>query len=240
MYRTICTELWTDPKVKALPPDSKLLFLYLITNPHTHLSGIYYLPTRTMEHETGLSRRGIDGALMGLMESKQVIYDTTHEQIFVIHMFAYQGRGQKTDKGVADYLLTLHHSSLLPHFIARYPTVKTYLVGSPIDGASMGDTDFPSPVPDPLLRLPNHDLKSTSHTQKKGQWHTVGSPCPDDFAPSEEHVKLAKARGLELNLELLHFKGKAMEAGWTSGNWNLKFRNWMLQEVKFRQARRAP
>src|SRR5688572_3122740 len=43
-FRTVQTHFWTDPDVRKLPPDSKLLLLYLITNPHTHVSGIYYLP----------------------------------------------------------------------------------------------------------------------------------------------------------------------------------------------------
>lgn len=87
--------------------------------------------------------------------------------------------------------------------------------------------------------LPNPDLRSKIGAKKKGNGKT-GELYPDDFSASEEHAKFATARGLELNLELLHFKGKAQELGWRSGNWALKFRNFMIQEVKFRQARRSP
>jgi hypothetical protein len=44
MYRTIETSMWTDAKFRGLPAPARLLFLYLITNPHAHVSGIYYLP----------------------------------------------------------------------------------------------------------------------------------------------------------------------------------------------------
>ena len=95
------------------------------------------------------------------------------------------------------------------------------------------------------LHSPNQDLKtsdrkSNSHATKTGNGSARGEPLPVDFTPSEEHAKLATARGLELNLELVHFKSKAEELGWVSGNWALKFRSWMIQEVKFRQARRSP
>ena len=36
-------------------------------------------------------------------------------------------------------------------------------------------------------------------------------PIPDDWLPKESHQKLATARGLELNIEAVHFKGKAQE-----------------------------
>ncbi len=55
MYRTICTQLWTDKKVQQLGVSGKLLFCYLITNPHSHLSGIYYLPQELITKEAGLA-----------------------------------------------------------------------------------------------------------------------------------------------------------------------------------------
>ena len=62
-------------------------------------------------------------------------------------------------------------------------------------------------------------------------------PIPEDFTPNESHSKLARARGLELNIEVLHFTGKAKECGWVTKDWNQKFMNWMLQEIKYRSRR---
>ena len=61
MYRTIDTTcLWDDPKVKPLCADAKLLFVYLVTNRHAHLSGIYYLLPAAIVKETGLSAKRLD------------------------------------------------------------------------------------------------------------------------------------------------------------------------------------
>ena len=95
MYRTICAEMWTDPDIRSLDVPTKLLFLYLITNPHTHLSGIYYCPAETIMKETGMKpipyRYGIDT----LSRLKKAYEDPHTETIFVTNMFEYQGQGPK-------------------------------------------------------------------------------------------------------------------------------------------------
>ena len=90
-----------------------------------------------------------------------------------------------------------------------------------------------------LLFSSSPDLEGEKIVKKRGNGQAKNETLfPNDFAPTENHAKLAAARGLELNLEVLHFKGKAQLLGWVSGNWSLKFTNWLLQEIKFRQARR--
>lgn len=161
MYRTICTELWTDPEIKTLDVPTKLLFVYLITNPHTHLSGIYYLPEPTLLKETGLKqipyRYGIDT----LSRLEKAHFDPHTETVFVVNMFAYQGQGPKNEAAASKHLETLHHSSLIKKFIARYPQIPYRY---PIQ-------DTPSvPVPvSSLLITPNPDLKSTNHTSSNGR-----------------------------------------------------------------------
>ena len=154
MYRTICCELWTDPKVQSLSVPSTYLFLYLITNTHSHLSGLYYLPIPVMQLETRLGR-GTEGALKGLLASQLVEYEATYQQVWVVNMFKFQGRGQKTERGVAYYFHGLHATPLIARFLARYPQIVPYLPTDfercPIDTPSMEDTPFPSPVPDLLV-----------------------------------------------------------------------------------------
>ena len=164
MYRTICCELWTDPKVKALSVHAKLLFLYCITNTHSHLSGLYYLPIPIMQHETQLGR-GMDGALQGLITARLIDYEPTYEQVWVVNMFKFQGRGQKTERGVAYYLHGLHATPLIARFLLRYPQIVPYLPSDfcrcPIDTPSMEVPPFPSPISSSSSILTNPDLKST-------------------------------------------------------------------------------
>ncbi len=52
--RYINTKFWSDTFVVELNPLDRYLFLYLLTNEHTDICGIYELPWRVMARETGL------------------------------------------------------------------------------------------------------------------------------------------------------------------------------------------
>ena len=150
MFRTIDTALWTDAKVRALHPDAKLLFLYLITNTHTHVGGIYYLPDVVVAHETGLPLAriaelwdtlsigypGLDG--VGLVRR-----DSENEVVWVVNMLRFQGRGPKVVRCVANHIKTLHKSVLIKEFLASYPDVKKALGRYPIDRVSSAGSSWP-------------------------------------------------------------------------------------------------
>ena len=56
-YRTVKVSMWAqDEWFMDLPIDGKLLWVYLFTNGHTSVCGLYKLPLRTILFETGLSK----------------------------------------------------------------------------------------------------------------------------------------------------------------------------------------
>lgn len=126
MYRTVDSRFWMDPKVRSLDPDAKLVFLYLITCPHSHVSGLYYLPVEIGILETGLTeiryREGIDH----LFRFGMVKLDEENHLIWVVNMLAYQGRGEKNERSAANQIRSLHKSRLFADFLRRYPGVKQY------------------------------------------------------------------------------------------------------------------
>jgi hypothetical protein len=236
MYRTICTQLWTDKKVQRLSVQGKLLFVYLITNPHTHLSGIYYIPKELIKLETGLSDTLLDTLWHTLSgdEHKLAYYDPDNSIVFVRNMFRYQGKGEKNERSAANHLKTLHDSSLIPLFLENYQSVKPYCDASWLDTLSDTLSDpskrcpsVPSPVPVLLVK------------EKRVREKRLDIPIPSDWTPKEKHSKLCSVRGLDLAIEANHFKGKAQELGWVTMDWDLKFTNWLLQEIKFRQRRQG-
>jgi len=179
MYRTICCELWTDEKVQALTAHEKLLFLYLITNPHSHMSGIYYLPTAFMQHELNMGR-GFDGVWMGLLRSGLVDADEKRSQVWVVNMLPYQAKGNKAEKGVASHISTLHNSPLISRFLAKYPQITQYLssefIRCPIDTPSIPYTKVPYPDPDPV---PDSSLSSPKSESEEGKESEKGEGATD-------------------------------------------------------------
>lgn len=140
MYRSVEHSFWTDPDVKQLHPDAKLLFLYLITNPHSHISGLYYLPLDYVVKDTGLPmervRWGIDTLSMGY----RAFYDPRNEMVLVARMLYYQGRGAKITSCVQTHVRTLHKSYLIKKLFDLYPEVA-FDLGYPIDTPSIPHRD---------------------------------------------------------------------------------------------------
>lgn len=131
-YRNVHEKFWTDPKVKTLNPDQKLFFLYLITNPHTHVAGIYNLPLSYAERETGLSHKTILTAIVALEKAEIIMYDPFVEIVWIKKMYSYQGFGPKIHQSVGKQLESLHHSKLIPLFCKAY----SYPMPYPIDRVS--------------------------------------------------------------------------------------------------------
>lgn len=127
LYRTVDTATWTDPKVKSLNSDGKLLFIYLITNPHSHVSGIYYLTLYDVSHETGLAQRQLKRILDTLSDLKLCHFDTGNEVFWVRNMFFYQGRGERNQRAAANQLQSLHKSYLIKDFLEIYPEVSKFI-----------------------------------------------------------------------------------------------------------------
>ncbi len=127
VYRSVETSLWSDPRVRSLDPHGRYLFLYLITNPHSHVGGIYYLPVSLMAIETGLSDRVLESRLDTLSGSGIAQFDRQKEVVWVVNMFRYQARGQKNEISVANHLKTLHDSDLIDEFLIRYPNVTQHI-----------------------------------------------------------------------------------------------------------------
>ena len=120
MYRTVDIRLWTDPKVHSLPPREKLLFLYLLTNPHTDLSGLYYLPLSLVIYETGLTRQVICKGIDTLSDRTLIRYDRQTDTIWVVNMLRYQSKSKKITQHVATHFAGIHKSPLIQDFLDHY------------------------------------------------------------------------------------------------------------------------
>lgn len=135
MYRSIETKFWTDEKVKTFPFSTKAILLYLITNPHTHLSGIYYLPRVLMQHETKATDQELTDGL-ALLESGGVIkYDSSSEVVWIVNMLSYQGQGSKINSATESQLEKLHNCCLIKEFLTYYQD-RNIQYRYPIDGVS--------------------------------------------------------------------------------------------------------
>ena len=73
-YRQFHTKFWKDAWVIDLDPLERYLFSYLFTNEQSSISGIYELPLKIIQNETGLDLPFIKKAMQKFQDAKKVFY----------------------------------------------------------------------------------------------------------------------------------------------------------------------
>ena len=82
-YRYVQCSFWADPFILGLTPEEKYFYLYLITNPHTKQCGIYELPHKLIELETGYNAETVQKLLNRFRDYDKVSYSTETYEVFI-------------------------------------------------------------------------------------------------------------------------------------------------------------
>src|SRR3990167_4441755 len=123
--RFVNDSFWTDPEVKPLSFRTKGLFLYFITNPHGHISGIYYLPVSTIQEETGLSAKELKQEIHTLsVDYRHTLYHPNFSVVWVRKMLQHQVFNDKVKTNIENHLLTLHKCPLIQDFLDYYDSLS--------------------------------------------------------------------------------------------------------------------
>ncbi len=72
--RQINTHFWEDNYISELNPAEKLLFLYLLTNPLTDVSGVYEIQIRRIAFDTKLEEDDILKIIEKFSENEKIFY----------------------------------------------------------------------------------------------------------------------------------------------------------------------
>lgn len=91
-YGKVSPQFWIGETGKQLRGDAnaQLLALYLMTCPHSTMTGVFHCPILYMAHETGMGIEGATKALARLSEVGFCEYEEASETVFVVRMAAYQ------------------------------------------------------------------------------------------------------------------------------------------------------
>ncbi|WP_024985301.1 DnaD domain-containing protein [Brevibacillus borstelensis] len=88
-YRQVQTSFWQDGFVLDLTPEEKYFFLYLMTNSKTSQCGIYELPKRIIETETGYNRETVDKLLQRFIDYGKIAYNESTKEIMMVNWLKY-------------------------------------------------------------------------------------------------------------------------------------------------------
>lgn len=133
-YRQIHVTFWQDTFVLDLTPEEKYFYLYLMTNSKTTACGIYELPKKVMEMETGYNRETVEKLLTRFIEYGKVLYSDKTKEIYLTNWIKFnEPKGELTTKCVVGELNTTKDRNFANSYIR-----DADLLGYPLQGAYKG------------------------------------------------------------------------------------------------------
>lgn len=103
-YGIIFPEFWTGTtgrQLRAWGKDAQLIGLYLASNCHANMLGLYRLGLDDVRHETGLGLKAIEKGLQAAAESGYALFDASTEFVWVRQMARFR-LGLKAGEGLRD------------------------------------------------------------------------------------------------------------------------------------------
>ncbi|HDX9652516.1 TPA: DnaD domain protein [Bacillus wiedmannii] len=89
VYRPVQVSYWQDAFVLDLTPEEKYFYLYLMTNSKTSQSGIYELPLRVIEMDTGYNRETVEKLLERFAEYGKINYNKKIKEIMLLNWLKF-------------------------------------------------------------------------------------------------------------------------------------------------------
>jgi hypothetical protein len=126
-FRQVHVEFWQDGFVLDLTPEEKYFYIYLMTNSKTSQCGIYELPKRIIETETGYNRETVDKLLQRFIDYGKILYDEFTKELMLVNWVKYNSiKSPKTMACIEKELKTIKNQQFLYTFYTlckeyRYP-----------------------------------------------------------------------------------------------------------------------
>lgn len=129
-YSKVSPKFWIGQTGRTLRKhgmETQLVAMYLLTNPHANMLGLYYIPQTFIAHETGLGFEGASKGLRSCIEAGFCLYDDDSEMVWVMEMARFQiadhleGKDLRI-KGVQNEYGSIPNNPYLSMFYDKYAT----------------------------------------------------------------------------------------------------------------------
>ncbi|PGB04573.1 DnaD domain-containing protein [Bacillus toyonensis] len=120
VYRNVQVNFWQDEFILDLTPEERYFYIYLLTGTKTKQCGIYILPKRVAELETGYSMETVEKLLNRFIEYGKIFYDTETKELFIINWLRYNPiLNTNVEKCVLRELKTVKNKEFLHMYLRR-------------------------------------------------------------------------------------------------------------------------
>ena len=215
---------WTDPEIRQLSSDDKMLLIWFITNPARHYSGIYFFELESISKQTGLPEKTVIRGIDTLSAIGFLKYNSKFSMVWVKKMARHEVvKSEKTGiysdkqtKGIANQFDKLHKCPLIKDFLDYYSDMDIpYRYGIRQEEVEVEVKEKTE------TEVPPHPPKKSGKKTKAEK-----APWPENFCISDRVRKWAeenKVNHLEEHFEAFRLLSEAR--GYTYVNWDSAFIN---------------
>jgi hypothetical protein len=220
---------WTDPEIRQLSSDDKMILIWFITNPDRHYSGIYFFELESIGKQTGLPEKTVRKGIDTLSAIGFIKYNPRFSMVWVRKMARHEVKSEKTGiysekqtKGIANHFEKLHKCPLIKDFLEYYPDMNiSYTYGIRQEEVEVEVKEEAEEKDTPL--------NPPQKTGKKSE--AVKTTIPDNFGISDEVRLWAGKKGFtNIEAHLEWFIDYARSGSIMKTDWDAFFRNAIRQD----------
>lgn len=231
-YRQIQTSFWQDGFVLDLTPEEKYFYIYLMTNSKTSQCGIYELPKRIIETETGYNRETVDKLLQRFIDYGKILYDKDTREIMIINWLKYNTiKSPKVISCIEKELKALKNKDFIRLFLKLCKEYEYSIDTLSIDYGEEEEKEQ------------EEEKEEEQEQQQEEKEDTVcGSSCPDDYAEAFMYFEKAGFGTLsdrykefimsDIDLYGLEWFKEAIDIAIKRGKYNLSYVEGVLNNWK--------
>lgn len=125
-YRQVQVSFWQDAFVLDLTPEEKYFYIYLMTNSKATQIGIYELPKRIIETETGYNRETVEKLLQRFVDYKKIEYNDPTKEIYINNWAKHNwNNSPKIVTRVEKELSEIKHLPFVEKYLKTVDTIKS-------------------------------------------------------------------------------------------------------------------
>lgn len=161
-YASISPRFWIGDTGRKLRgnPEAQVLALYLMSNHHTNMIGVYHCTLGYMAEDTGLTLKKAQDALRDLVAAGFCEYEAETDTVFVIQMAKYQvgedlHPGDKRLAGIKKSYRNIGSDHIRSRFFATYSVAYSLeQIGPPAAPATPSAPPLAESLPPPATPSP--------------------------------------------------------------------------------------
>lgn len=223
-YRQVHTTFWDDGFVIDLTPEEKYFYLYLMTNSNTTQCGIYELPYRVIEMQTGYNRDTVLKLLKRFIEYGKIEYNEGTKEIMLLNWAKYNFiNSPQVKKCIEKELKSVKHIPFVERFVFaleqngyRIDTIsilnlKDDSPKEPKVNDDAGSIPYQYPIDNPCIDLgeeeEKEEEKEEEQEKEKEQQQEMASPVVEEVDIRKiDPFSFYQQNGFGVLSSIVHFK----------------------------------